>query len=123
MRGVGDEFALLLHRALAFGPRGVEGAEHLIERPRQLADLVVAIGSGIRCEGSRVVAISWAVAVSEEIGRIARPAIATPAKTASRVPPKIAGGDQQPDPVDGRVDVVEAAPVLDVAGHGRRIPS
>ena len=36
-----------------------------------------------------MVAISRAVAVSEAIGRIARPAIATPAKLASRVPPRM----------------------------------
>jgi hypothetical protein len=47
------------------------------------------LGAGICTEGSRVAAISPAVAVSEAIGRIARPAIATPAKTASRVPPRI----------------------------------
>ena len=34
-------------------------------------------------------AISRAVAVSEAIGRIARPAIATPARLASRVPPRM----------------------------------
>ena len=33
-------------------------------------------------------AIWRAVAVSEEIGRIARPAIASPARLASRVPPR-----------------------------------
>ena len=36
-----------------------------------------------------MVAISCAVAVSEAIGRIARRAIATPAKLASRVPPRM----------------------------------
>ena len=40
-------------------------------------------------EGSPVSAISRALAVSEEIGRIARPAIARPARLASRVPPKM----------------------------------
>ncbi len=38
-------------------------------------------------EGSRVSAISRAVAVSEAIGRIARLAIASPERLASRVPP------------------------------------
>ena len=46
-----------------------------------------ALGSGIRREGSRVAAISRAVAVSETIGRIARSAIARPARLASSVPP------------------------------------
>ena len=40
-------------------------------------------------EGSPVSAISRAEAVSEEIGRIARAAIASPARLASRVPPKM----------------------------------
>ena len=44
-------------------------------------------GIGIRREGSRVVAISRAAAVSDEIGRIARPATASPAEAASAVPP------------------------------------
>ena len=44
-------------------------------------------GIGRRREGSRVVAISRAAAVSEEIGRIARPATASPASSARTVPP------------------------------------
>ncbi len=44
-------------------------------------------GAGMRSEGSRVEAISLAVAVRLETGRMARPAIAIPARAASRVPP------------------------------------
>ena len=44
-------------------------------------------GIGIRRDGSRVVAISRAAVVSEEMGRIARPATASPASAASTVPP------------------------------------
>ena len=46
-------------------------------------------GSGMWLEGSPVSAISRAVAVSEEIGRIAAPAIASPARLASSVPPRM----------------------------------
>ena len=46
-----------------------------------------ARGCGMWLEGSPVSAISRAVAVSEEIGRIARRAIATPARLASTVAP------------------------------------
>ena len=45
-------------------------------------------GSGIRCEGSRVVAIERAVLVSVAIGRMARPAMAMPASAARAVPPR-----------------------------------
>ena len=45
-----------------------------------------AFGAGMWREGSPVSAILRAVAVSEETGRIARPAIARPARLASRVP-------------------------------------
>ncbi len=45
-------------------------------------------GSGMWPEGSPVSAILRAVAVSEEIGRIARRAIARPARLASRVAPR-----------------------------------
>ena len=46
-----------------------------------------ALGSGMWREESPVSAILRAVAVSEEIGRIARLAIARPARLASRAPP------------------------------------
>ena len=46
-------------------------------------------GSGMWLEGSPVSAICRAVAVRAEIGRIARAAIATPARIASRVPPRM----------------------------------
>ena len=63
-----------------------------------------------------MVAISRAVAVSEAIGRIARPAIATPGEARQQGAAEDAGDDEEPEPVDGRVDVLDAAPVLDVAG-------
>jgi hypothetical protein len=44
-------------------------------------------GIGRRREGSRVVAISRAAAVSDEIGLIARPATRTPPSAARMVPP------------------------------------
>ncbi len=46
------------------------------------------LGTGMLREGSPVSLISRAVAVSEEIGRIARPAIASPARAARRVAPR-----------------------------------
>ena len=45
------------------------------------------LGRGSRREGSRVVAISLAAAVSAAIGLIARPATARPARVARIVPP------------------------------------
>ena len=110
VRGVGDELALLLHRRLALGARRVEGAEHLLEGAGQLADLVVGRRARACCaEGSRVSAISRAVAVSEAIGRIARLAIASPARVASSGAAEHAGGDEQPEAVDRRLDVLDAA--------------
>ena len=117
VRGVGDELALLLHRPLALGAGGVERAQHLLQGHGQLADLVV--GARLRHVARGVAGgrrSARAVAVSEAIGRIARPAIATPARLASRVAAEHAGGDEQPEPVDGRVDVLLVAAVLDVAG-------
>ena len=46
-----------------------------------------ASGCGIRREGSRVRSIVRAVSVSSAIGDIARRAVATPASSASAVPP------------------------------------
>ena len=88
VRGVGDELALGLHHLLGLGAGRVELAKHLVERAGELGDLVVGLGLGIRREGSRVVAISRAAAVSAAIGRIARPATASPASAASTVPPR-----------------------------------
>ena len=79
----------LRHRRLALGARRVELAQHLLERAGQLPDLVVDLGVGHWRDGSPVAAIWRAVAVSAEIGRIARLAIATPARLASRVPPRM----------------------------------
>ena len=88
MRGVGDEVALRLDHLLGLRAGGVELAKHLVERACELGDLVVGLGLGQAQRGSRVAAISRAAAVSEEIGRIARPATASPARSASNVPPK-----------------------------------
>ena len=43
VRGVGDELALSLHHLLGLRAGRVELAEHLVERARQLADLVVGL--------------------------------------------------------------------------------
>ena len=45
-RGVGDELALALDRALGLGPGGVELAQHLVEGAGELGDLVVALRLG-----------------------------------------------------------------------------
>ena len=119
MRGVGDELALRLDHLLGLGARGVELAEHLLQRPRQLADLVVALGLGMRSEGSRVVAISRAAAVSEEIGRIARPATAIPASAASSVPPSTPPARNSHSLLMVAVERVALACVLDELRPGR----
>ena len=46
MRGVGDELALALEHRLGLAAGGVERAEHALQRPRQLVDLVVGLGTG-----------------------------------------------------------------------------
>ena len=73
------------HR-LGLAARGVELAEHPLERAGQLGHLVVGLGLGIRRDGSRVRAISAAALVSAAIGAIARRAIAIPAISASTLP-------------------------------------
>ncbi len=81
-------------------------------------------GSGMWREGSPVSAISRAVAVSEEIGRIARRGDRQPGEAGEQGAAEDPGGDEEPEPVDGRVDVGDAAPVLDVTGDqagGRRV--
>ena len=70
-------------------------------------------GIGIRREGSRVVATSRAAAVSEAIGRIARPATARPASSCEGGAGEDARTEQEPDPVRGRFERVAIARVLD----------
>ena len=74
-------------------------------------------GSGMWREGSPVSAISRALAVSEETGRIARAGDRQAGEAGEQGAAEDAGGDEEPEPVDRRVDVLEAAPVLDVAGR------
>ena len=81
MRGVGDERALALERRLGLDARRLERAEHLVERSRQLGDLVLGRSArGPRGRGSRVRAMSRAVAVSSVIGRSERLASASAAE-------------------------------------------
>ncbi len=65
-------------------------------------------------------AIWRAVAVSAEIGRIARAGDREAGEAGEQGAAEDAGGDEEPEPVDGRVDVGDAAPVLDVAGDRAR---
>ena len=67
-------------------------------------------------------AIFRAVAVSDAIGRIARPAIARPARLASRVPPSTPAAMKSQSRSIGRVDVGDVAAVLDVAGDAPGLP-
>ena len=46
MRGVGDELALALDSRLGLVAGGVELAQHLVQGPRQLGDLVLVLGLG-----------------------------------------------------------------------------
>ena len=59
-------------------------------------------GIGSRREGSRVAVISRAAAVSEEIGRIARPATATPGQRGHDRAADHAEGEEEPELVQGR---------------------
>ena len=117
MRGVGDELALLLHRPLALGAGGVERAQHLLQGPGQLADLVVdrrlghlprgVAGGGDLARGR-----------GQRGDRPHRPAgDRDPGEAGQQGAAEDAGGDEEPEPVDRRVDVLDAAPVLDVAGE------
>ena len=89
VRGVGDELALLLHRRLALGAGGVERAQHLLEGPGQLADLVVGlrlrhVARGVAGVGDLAGASRSARRPGASPGRRS-PA---PARLASRVPPR-----------------------------------
>ena len=88
MRGVGDEIALRLDHLLGLRAGGVELASISSSVRASSATSSSVSVSGRRSDGSRVAAILRAAAVSEEIGRIARPATASPARSASNVPPK-----------------------------------
>ena len=46
VRGVGDELALMAQCSLGLDARALQRREHLVERPRQLSDLVVRGGLG-----------------------------------------------------------------------------
>ena len=61
-------------------------------------------GSGMRCEGSRVVAISRAVAVSAAIGRIARPATAIAGERGEQGAAEHAEPQEEPEPADRAVE-------------------
>ena len=67
-------------------------------------------------DGSPVSATSRAVAVSAEIGRIAARGDRQAGKAGEQRAADDAGEDEEPEAVDGRVDVGDAAAVLDVAG-------
>ena len=88
--GVGHELALALERRLGLAPRGVELAQHVLQRVGQLADLVVGHGAWAGAwPGSRVRATSRAARVSPAMGRMARRATANPARNARPVPPSM----------------------------------
>ena len=105
---------------LALGAGGVERAQHLVERLGQLADLVVdrrlrhplrgvaGVGDLARGRGQRG-------------DRPHRPAgDREPGEAGEQGAAEDPGGDEEPEPADGRVDVLDAAPVLDEAGDRRR---
>ena len=60
VRGVGDELALARERRLGLAARGVELAEHALERARELGDLVVGLGLGHAAARGRACARSRA---------------------------------------------------------------
>ena len=77
VRGVGDELALAVEHRLGLAARGVERAEHPLQRPRELGDLVVGLGRGeIRGSGRACARSRAPASVSSAIGRIARRAVA-----------------------------------------------
>ena len=117
MGGVGDELALLLHRLLALGPGGVERAQHLLQGAGQLADLVV--GRGLRHVAGGVAGVGDLARGRGQRGdRAHRPAgDRQPGEAGEQGAAEDPGRDEEPEPVDRRVDVVDAAPVLDVAGE------
>ena len=108
------KLALAREHRLGLAARGVELAEHALERARELGDLVVGLRTGASPrEGSRVRAISAAVLVSSAIGAIARRAIAMPASSARPAAGEHAEQQEQLDARDGRLGVGDAAAVLD----------
>ncbi len=87
VRGVGDELALRLHHLLRLRAGRVELAEHLLQGAGQLADLVVGPRIGDPERGVSRGGDLPRPCGERGTGRIARPAIAIPARAASRVPP------------------------------------
>ena len=116
VRGVGDELALLAHRSFALGAGGVERAQHLLQGFGELTDLVVGLGHRHIAGGVAGVA-DFARGRGQRGDRAHR---ATgdrqPGEGGEQGRAEDAGGDEEPEAVDRRVDVVFVAPVLDVAG-------
>ena len=114
--GVGDEFALLLHRRLAFGSCRVEGTEHLLQGVGQLADLVV--GLRLRHASRRVACLGDPAGGRGKRGD--RPHRSAgdrhPGQAGKQRAAEHAGGDEEPESIDSRIDTPNAARILDVPG-------
>ena len=102
VRGVGDELALLLHRLLALGARGVERAQHLLQRLGQFADLVFDRRAG-HVPGGVAGLGDLPRARGQRGDRPHRPAgDRHPGEAGQQRAAEDPGDDQQPDAVDRR---------------------
>ena len=114
VRGVGDELALAVQRALGLVARGLEAVEHGLQRAGELGDLVVGRGLGQRLDG--VAGALDVVRGGRERGdRGHRAAAEQDARrgATSSVPPRTPRAEEEPDAPDGGLDVGDLARVLD----------
>ena len=113
MRGVGDELALRLHHLLGLRACRVELAKHLVERPRELGDLVVGVrasGGAARVPGARDLARGGGQR-RDRAHRAARDRVAGErGEQGSAEHPE---PEEEPDPADRRLERRALAGVLD----------
>ena len=120
VRGVGDELALARERRLGLAARGVERAQHALERQRQLGDLVV--GLGVRDPLRRVArALDRARRIGQPRDRRHRARRGRQAgEQRERGAAEHAEPEEDAHAVGRRLDVGELARVLDVEPVSRR---
>ena len=120
VRGVGDELALALEHVLGLELRGLERLEHVVERSRELGDFVVgprlryllagvARAGDVTCRGGQP---------SDRLHRAAGQQ--QPCDQRQQCPADNAQHQEEPDAVDGALDVGDLARVLHDDGYGER---